>query len=368
MKNYETVKRVITERVNWHRSMEQWEFVCEWCDTLDMLICSSDLQCKIVLSLIKAGSLIHLNEFDSALAASETAISISKSTKTIEIHFKALLHARKPVDVAVQKFMQMVGEEKSNNPLIEYTDGCLEKLSRIMACASIAQNSLKLPDLDRNRATRLLYKEWMRMYTTSHIWKSMPQNEPIDYGFGEESNGNQDRRPTATYLRVAIDLGNLYLKDFMQRKPQRIRIEESKFDCRTSAAQSHFTADAMVKAGGSTPSPTRPSDSLQRQLVAESVASDIVVTCTTMVVHSTANRTLAFMGQCVEEVETTKVEQLNDDLHSGPDYIVIPTESATAAAPAPAPAVEQTATHSAEHETDEVVKQQERWRLWRRRK
>ena len=356
-KNYDTVKKVITERVNWHRSMEQWEFVCEWCDALDMLICNSDLQCKIALSLIKAGSLIHLNDFESALAASETAISISKSSRTVEMHFKALLHARKPVDIAVQRFIQLVGEEKSNNPLIEYTDGCLEKLSRIMACVTVARSSQKLSDLERNRATRLLYKEWMKMYASSQMWKSMPQNDETDFRFGEETNGNQDRRPTptVTYLRAAIDLGNLYLKDFMQRKLLRARpAERSRFDCRTSsAAQSNFAAEAMVTVEGSAPSPTPPSDSLQRK----SAVTTEKVTCTTMVVYPTANHTLAFMNQCVEEVDTTKVEvaeptgdQLGDSSHSRPDYIIVLDG---AAAPALA------ATHSIEYETSEAVKQPE---------
>ena len=306
--NFALVKKVITERVKWHRSMDQWEFVCEWCDALDMLICNGDLQCKIALSLIKADSLISLNEFDGALAASEIAISLSKSSKTLEMHFKALLHARKPVDIAVQRFVQLIGEEKSNNPLIEYTDGCLEKLSRIMACVAIAQSSMKVPDPERNRATRLLHKEWMRMYATSQMWKSMPQNEEADFQFGEESHGNQDIQSPAmaTYLKVAMELGTLFLSDYMQRKKQSSRLEGSRFDCRSSSVRSHSAVNSTAEDQAYS---TTPQSNLQQKtsIVVETV------TCTDMVLYSIANNSIVNLQDECEE-ESSALNRSGDEL------------------------------------------------------
>lgn len=219
--NYAIVKNTITERVKWHRSMNQWEFVTNWCDLLEALICNTDLQCKVTLSLIKSESLLNMQQFDEAQKLAEKLVEISESSRTIEMLFKTMLHAQRPVDIAVNHFIDTIrkGQMRSAKGIAASTELCKENLSRILSCVGIAQSSKSLLPMERDRASQLLLKEWLNQYAALKMWTiETSPSEGLENRMVEETLDTEQSSPTMTYFGVAKDVVQLFLTHNMERK------------------------------------------------------------------------------------------------------------------------------------------------------
>lgn len=192
--------------------MSQWEFVVDWCDLLQLLISKKaedavDVQSLVALSLIKSDSLIQQKKFEDAVHCSEKLRSWHQSPRSLEMLFKALLHFHQPVDIAVTRFMEILSIEADSSSNIALQCSQEEFLSRIVFCIGITHGSLMLCKSDRDRATRLLLKQWLQWYRLRNIWKFICTSEE-DVGSSSKSHNHEGG---IFYFAAARDVAQLFL-------------------------------------------------------------------------------------------------------------------------------------------------------------
>ena len=186
-----------------------------------------------VVSVLRVDSLIFTGAYSEAAECSQSAVKVVHSTRTVLMHFKALLHASAEVADAVQALVQLlygsatetamdtVGSDEDNN--LDTTPSALtptlqlENLSRIILCTYAAQESHHLPSTQRDAATQLLLREWVNHYTRGELWRHQDNNtseamEVVDSSGELKDTTKKDTSSNKTYLTVVCNYMHYYLQ------------------------------------------------------------------------------------------------------------------------------------------------------------
>ncbi len=233
--NYHCLKRLLGERIRSERSLLHHDTAAAWC-AVYMRLLSDSLDEKeqfAVVSVLRADSLIHTRSYSEAVECSEGAVKVVHSTRTLLMHFKALLHASTDVADAVQTLMQLlyghttetamdtvVVNDEDNHMTTTTTPSALtptlqlENLSRIILCTYAAQESQHLPSAQRDATTQLLLREWMHHYTIGELWRhqdSPDAMEVVDTNSEYKDTANENTSSNKSYLTVVCNYMHYYL-------------------------------------------------------------------------------------------------------------------------------------------------------------
>ena len=233
--NYHCLKRLLSERIRSERSLSHHDTAAAWC-AVYMRLLSDSLDEKeqfAVVSVLRADSLIHTGAYSEAAECSHSAVKAVHSTRTVLMHFKALLHASAEVADAVQALVQLLygsTAETAMDPVSSAEDNSLtttpsvltptlqlENLSRIILCTYAAQESHHLPIAQRDAATQLLLREWMDHYTRGELWRHQDNctseaMEVVDSSGELKDTTNEDTSSNKSYLTVVCNYMHYYLQ------------------------------------------------------------------------------------------------------------------------------------------------------------
>ena len=233
--NYHCLKRLLSERIRSERSLSHHDTAAAWC-AVYMRLLSDSLDEKeqfAVVSVLRADSLIHTGAYSEAAECSRSAVKAVHSTRTVLMHFKALLHASTEVTDAVQALVQLLYGSTSETAMDTVSSAednhltttpsaltptlQLENLSRIILCTYAAQESHHLPSAQRDAATQLLMREWMNHYTRGELWRHQENStseamEVVDTSSEFKDTTSEDTSSNKTYLTVMCNYMHYYLQ------------------------------------------------------------------------------------------------------------------------------------------------------------
>lgn len=225
MDNFESFKKIIADRIAWHRSMKEYQSVVGWCQKMQMLVANVPNQTELLVAVLLqySDALMHLKRPDEAYDLSKLALEITRCTRTMIMTFKAMLHmAHTDEEYAVTKFMslQEIARDRDDDP---YLNSRLEHLSRIILSCYAIQESTLLSDTKRGKVITLLLKEWMRMYVSCKAWKVAATRGSIidssdDSSCSQRAVGGDAEERDDTYLTILCELLTTFLSNHFESR------------------------------------------------------------------------------------------------------------------------------------------------------
>ena len=222
MDNFESFKKIIADRIAWHRSMKEYQSVVGWCQKMQMLVTNVPNQTELLVAVLlqHSDALMHLKRPDEAYDLSKLALETTRCTRTMIMTFKAMLHmAHTDEEYAVAKFMSLQQQQEvardTDDP---YLNSHLEHLSRIILSCYAIQESTLLSDAKRGKVITLLLKEWMRMYVSCKAWKVVATRGSDSRCSQQTVGGDAEERNDTTYLTILCELLTTFLSNHFESR------------------------------------------------------------------------------------------------------------------------------------------------------
>lgn len=231
--NFESFKKIIADRIAWHRSMKEYQSVVGWCQKMQMLVANVPNQTELLVAVLlqHSDALMHLKRPDEAYDLSKLALETTRCTRTMIMAFKAMLHmAHTDEEYAVAKFMslqlqqqQQQQKEVARDTDDPYLNSHLEHLSRIILSCYAIQESTLLSDAKRGKVITLLLKEWMRMYVSCKAWKVVATRgcsivDADDSSCSQRAVGGDAEERNDTYLTILCELLTTFLSNHFESR------------------------------------------------------------------------------------------------------------------------------------------------------
>jgi len=215
--NFESFKKIIADRIAWHRSMKEYKSVVGWCQKMQMLVAHMPNQTELLVAILLqySDALMHLKRPDEAYDLAKQALETTRCTRTMIMTFKAMLHmAHTDEEYAVAKFMSLQVQEvrERDDP---YLNSRLEHLSRIILSCYTIQESTLLSDAKRGKVITLLLKEWMLMYVSCKAWKLTGS---IHEDSRQQAVDSDDDEEKDTYLKILCELLTTFLANHFESR------------------------------------------------------------------------------------------------------------------------------------------------------
>ena len=226
MDNFESFKKIIADRIAWHRSMKEYHSVVGWCQKMQMLVVNVPNQTELLVAVLlqHSDALMHLKRPDEAYDLSKLALETTRCTRTMIMTFKAMLHmAHTDEEYAVAKFMSLQQQQQQQQEVARDTDdpylnSHLEHLSRIILSCYAIQESTLLSHAKRGKVITLLLKEWMRMYVSCKAWKVVATKGSDSSCSQQTVGGDTEERNDTTYLTILCELLTTFLSNHFESR------------------------------------------------------------------------------------------------------------------------------------------------------
>ena len=270
---FHTLRGLLSERVRWHRSMGHWELQVLWCDALQHLLAGDphELDCRLSASLLKCDALISIGKVADALGIAARCVEIMPSTRTLLMHFKAMLFSDLSGDDVVKAVCTpaagsvsavtsggaaSVGDKSSCLGSLLPSDAASprEQLIKFILCCQVAAQEAAVPYSRRMSIACQLLKRWLLVYASTQAWRLERQAAPYPAGYeegkmhsysmigvskgdgvdaGVPSDTGDDFRPT--YLGVVCDMFNIFLERNLQSRMNTLPTSASAISATTTA-------------------------------------------------------------------------------------------------------------------------------------
>eukprot|EP01041_Mallomonas_annulata_P002114 gene2114-4130_t len=191
--NYQTVKRVLIENINWNRATANWRLVSDFAAILLQLVPAEDMECQVMVMLWRADALMRQEQLEEALTVAMTCVGLMKSPRTVSIGFRCTLSARGAIEAVnyvtkLQSDPSYCTDDKDKDKDKDISlQSRMEYLSLLILCYKIAKESNAS---ESSVASFKLLEVWMETYEECRAWRvsSISINEeltvPLAYGAG----------------------------------------------------------------------------------------------------------------------------------------------------------------------------------------